>query len=483
MAINDILEIGRQGLNANRQALQTTANNIANANTPGFTRRRAQLETINQGTQLNGLQLGGGVNVKKAIRIHDDFVEQQLVAESQAFGATRVKSENLSRIEGVVTSQGTALGDMINKFFDDYRQLSMNPETSALRNVVQSSATAVADGFNAMEGSIDGMKRDLDLRIGGCVGEINTHIRDIASLNEGIAAAEARGDTPNDMYDRRDVALRELSQKIDFNWSKDQLGQVCIVAGGSTLVQGNRGSELSLQKGPGDGGNRTPGSVDIYLGVHKTGEHVGRPITNAIKGGELGGMMFVRDQVLTTAKNHLDQLAHQFSTSVNEVHRDGLGMDGQGGRTFFTDLGEKVEGAANLLKVSDEIKQNHELIAAGSIPGAVGDNSIAKAISDLQNAKDLPGGNLAGDFANHTLTESLHSLVGNVGTHTQRETNAFQHQQAVVNQLDNYRQSIAGVSLEEEAVNLVQFQTAFNASAKAMKVGDELFQTVLTLKN
>ncbi len=479
MAINDVLEIGRQGLNANRQALQTTANNIANANTPGYSRRRPQLETVNQGTILNGVQLGGGVDVKKVVRVHDDFVQNQLVNENHAFGGARSRSENLSRVEGVVASQGKALGDMMNKFFDDYRQLSMSPETSALRNIVQGSANAVADGFNAMEGSIDGMKRDLDMRVGACVSEINTYVREIASLNEGISLAESRGDIPNDMYDRRDMAVRDLSQKIDFEATKDQLGQVCIVAGGSTLIQGNRGTELMVQKGGGDGDTRTPGSLEIWLANAGTG----RPITKVIKDGELGGLMFVRDQVLTAAKNHLDEVAHHFVSSVNKLHEDGVGMDGQAGRGLFNKLGDTAEGAANLVKVNDAIKQNHELISAGSTRNSIGDNSIATAIADLQSAKDLPGNGLSGDFGAHTFNESLHALVGNVGSHAQRENNSFAHQQAVVGQLENYRQSVAGVSLEEEAVNLVQFQTAFNASAKALKVGDELFQTILTLKN
>ncbi len=479
MAVNDILEIGRQGLTANRQALQTTANNIANANTPGYSRRRAQLESVTQSTQLNGLQLGGGVDVSKVIRIHDDFVQKQLVSESQAFGGAKAKSENLSRVEGVITAQGARISDLMNKFFDDFRQLSVNPETSAIRNVAQGSAAAVANGFNSMEASIDDMKRDLDLRIGNSVEGINSNIRDIASLNEAITLAEARGDIPNEMYDKRDMSLRDLSQKIDFQTSTNQFGQVSIVSGGTTLVQGNQGNELSVSKGPGDGGNRTPGSVEIYVG--NAGQ--GRPITKTIKDGELGGMMFVRDQVLTAAQNHLNQVAYQFATAVNEVHKGGIGLDGNSGRTLFTDMGENPADAAYKIKLNKDIEQNHELLAAGSIPGAIGDNSVATDIANLQSFKNLPNNNMTGSTEHQTFNESINALVGKVGTHAMRESDTFAHQQAVVNQLENYRQSVSGVSLEEEAVNLVQFQTAFNAAAKAMKVGDELFQTILSIKN
>lgn len=478
MAVNDILEIGRQGLTANRQALQTTANNIANANTPGYSRRRAQLETVNQATTLNGLQLGGGVNVSKVIRIHDDFIQKQLVSENQAFGGAKAKSENLSRVEGVITAQGQRISDLMNKFFDDFRQLATNPETSAMRNVAQNSAQAVANGFNSMESSIDDMKRDLDLKIGNSIDGINTHIRDIAHLNEAISLAESRGDQPNELYDKRDASLRELSQKIDFQSSYNQFGQVSIVTGGTTLVQGNQGNELFVQKGAGDDKNQTPGSVDIFVG----NQGQGRPITKTIKDGELAGLMFVRDQVLTSAQNHLNQVAYQFANAVNSVHKEGVGLDGNAGRALFTEMGDNPADAAYKIKLNTEIEKNHELLAAGKIAGAIGDNNAATEIANLQSLKNDPS-MMAGGTEHQTFNESINALMGRVGTHAMRENDTFTHQQAVVDQLENYRQSVSGVSLEEEAVNLVQYQTAFNAAAKAMKVGDELFQTILSIKN
>ena len=158
MAVNDILEIGRQGLTSNRQALQTTSGNIANANTPGYTRRRAVVETNNLALP-QGVTMGSGVEVKQVIRVHDQFVNKQIIDESQAFGGTRAKAENLQKIEIVAQRDGDNVNNLVNKFFGDLREMSLSPETTAIRNVVQSSGLALANGIRNMSADLSGMNR------------------------------------------------------------------------------------------------------------------------------------------------------------------------------------------------------------------------------------------------------------------------------------------------------------------------------------
>lgn len=474
MAVNDILDIGRQGITSNQRALQTTAGNIANANTPGYTRRRAVMETLN-GNIAHGIQIGGGVECKKVVRIHDAFVEKQIVDESHALGGARAKSEGLRRVENSVAKDGEALNEMVNKFFNDMRDLSVNPETSTMRNIVQSSAQGLADGFRTMNDSLEGLRHDLDLRIGDNLGQINTMTKQIASLNDTIVQAESRNEIPNDLYDKRDLLMRDLSTKLDFQTATDQRGQVMIIAGGSTLVQGNDSFDLFALRTP-ETPDKAAGSLDVFVS-NKGG---GRQVTTGIKDGELGGMLFVRDQVINPALRHLDKVAYQVATSVNSVHREGVGLDGVGNRNLFNEPINET-GAAAFFALSSDVKSNHETIAAGLEGDSPGDNRIALKISQLQNDKVLETTNL-GSAEHHTINESINSLVGGVGVHAQREGSMFQHQQSVVDQLNNYREAISGVSLEEEAINMIQYQTVFNASAKAMKVGEELFDTILSLK-
>lgn len=474
MAVNDILDIGRQGLTTNQRALQTTAGNIANANTPGYTRRKVVLETLN-GNVAHGVQVGGGVEVKKVVRVHDAFVEKQIVDESHALGGARARSETLGRVESMVAKDGEALGELVNKFFGDIRDLSVNPETSTMRNIVSNSAKSLADGFKKMNDSLEGLRHDIDLRISDNISQINSMTKQIASMNDAILQAEARQEIPNDLYDRRDSLMRELSTKLDFQSTTDQRGQFTLIAGGVTLVQGNDSSDLFALRTP-ETPEKAPGALDIFI----TNKGGGRQITSGIKEGELGGMLFVRDHVVNPSLQHLDKVAYQLATSVNAAHRGGIGLDGEGNRDMFKEP-LNVNGAAAFFDVSDAVKGNYEHIAAGLELDSPGDNRTALAIAEIQNQKSLSTTNL-GSAEHHTLNESLNSIVGNVGVHAQREGSLFQHQQAVVDQLNQYRESISGVSLEEEAVNMIQYQTVFNASAKAMKVGEELFDTIMSIK-
>ena len=177
-------------------------------------------------------------------------------------------------------------------------------------------------------------------------------------------------------------------------------------------------------------------------------------------------------------------MAYTFAKTINDVHKEGFGADGVGGRALFTEL-QGPKGASGMIAVSNDVKGSLDAIAAGYSPDAAGDNRVALRIGQLQSEALLPGtvekmGELP---ATQTLNESLNSMVDKIATTTAHDDQIFHHQEAVVNQLENYRQGVSGVSLEEEAVNMMQYQTAFQAAAKCMKMGDELFQTVLKIKD
>jgi flagellar hook-associated protein 1 FlgK len=476
MAVNDILEIGRQGLTSNRQALQTTSSNIANANTPGYTRRRAVVETNNLSIP-QGTNMGSGVEVKRVLRVHDQFVNKQIIDESQSFGGVKAKAENLQRVEIVAQRDADNVNNLVNKFFGDLRELSVAPETAALRNVVQSSGQALSSGIKGMFSNLEGMKQDLDYRIEDSISQVNGLTKELAQLNKNIVQGGTRKDNILDLEDRRDSVMRELSQKINFQTHIDDLGQMSVVTGGCVLVQGDNSNDIFALRTAAEG-EKGPGSLDIFIKNH--GE--GRKITSGINDGELGGMMYVRDKVINPAIEHLDNIAYHIASEVNSIHRQGEGMDGVSGRDFFKDIGQNSQGAAFRFELNDSIKDNFENIAVGYSGTAPGSNEIALQIANVQNEKGLSTNHL-GTQEQHTINESLGALVGRIGVETQREGNLFSHHKDVVQQLENYRQSVEGVNLEEEAVNMIQYQTVFNASAKAMKVGEELFNTILSLKN
>lgn len=476
MAVNDILDVGQRGMQTQRQALTTTSSNIANANTPGYSRQKAQI--VNQPANLvHGLPIGSGVEVKKVVRVHDDFVQRQLVDENQNLGSSRVKAEMLSRFEALTTQEGHNLGESINKFFNDYRQLSTNVENPSLREVVRGSAESLARGFRQMSQSLEMGRRELDLRVEDVVNQININAKEIAELNKSILTAQSRGESPNELMDRRDMLTRDLAQKVDLQVTEDQSGQKTILAGNAVLVQGVDHYELSVRRTATEG-EKSAGKMSVFIGQ---GEHP-RDVSRTIKNGELAGLMQAREKVIDPAIRKLDTIAFQVAHKVNNLHEEGVGVDGSSSRKLFKDPGESAEHAAFHFDLNTDIKENHERIAAGYSDSAPGDNRLALAIADLQNER-LSADHELGDISNLTVNESVNNLVAQVGISTQHENQLFEHQRAIVDQLENYRESFSGVNLEEEALDMIKYQTVFNASAKAMKVGEDMIETILSLKD
>jgi flagellar hook-associated protein 1 len=478
MGVSDILEIGKQGLDSNRQALQTSSNNVANANTPGYSRQRVQLSSNDQPPQ--GQVRLPGVVVKETIRVHDQFVQNQIIDESQILGAAQARTMGLKRVENTVHNDAYRVGDLLNNFFNDFRELSTNPEVNALRSNVVFAAKEAVTGFRSLSNNLHGLRDDIDMQISVAVGNVNTLAKEIGDLNTKIAQFEGKGEPPLELLDRRDAAMREISKKLGFQDSTDGKSNVNLSAGGlGVLVNGPTVNELIVMRTPAKDG-KADGSYDVFI---QDGDGL-RIATQHIKEGEIGGLIHVRDKVINPALSHLDDVAYQFATSVNQAHSKGIGADGLTGRNMFS-VPTQIKDAAAMLQVSDDVTKNSGAIAVGYDFGSPGDNRVALAIAEIQNTallSDDPG-MLTSAPQRQTLNESLNSLVGRVAVQVEHEDHLFKHQEAIVGQLENYRQSVSGVNLDEEAISMMQYQACFNASAKAMKMGDELLQTILSIRD
>ena len=189
-----------------------------------------------------------------------------------------------------------------------------------------------------------------------------------------------------------------------------------------------------------------------------------------------------RDKVINGALNDLDRSAYQFASSVNSIHREGVGADGSTGRNLIA-VPESMEDASRFLKIADEMQGNPDALAVGFTPGGPTDNRVALELARLQEEKIVPSSAGQGILqrGTQTLNESLTSLVGEIGIQTRNSEEIYSRQDSLMKQLSAYRESVSGVNLEEEAMNLMQYQTVYNASAKAMKVGSELFETLLSI--
>ncbi len=470
--IMGMMDIGKRSMMNSKTALHTVGHNIANKETEGFTRQRVELQT-NEPTGRGRLRMGTGAKPVNVTRVNNPHLERQIAQEKSQLGFLDGQADAMVRVEQVYNEQLVeGLNSSISKFFNAVRELTANPESMAARTHVAESANFMAKDFNNANHSLQDIRRDLDERAKIEVFGINEITREIASLNEKIQAVELSGANANDERDRRDLLIKKLGEKINIRWAEGKGGQVTITAGNTAvLVSGYEAKEL-LAAGTPARGTKAEGGVDIF---YKSGPNA-KPVavTGQINQGALGGILSIRDDFISEMLTGLDDMAHNLAGSVNELHRSGYNAYDRSGVNFFeADLDR--QGAASRLKVSQGILDDVARIAVAGQPSAPGDNRIANAISDLQ-FKKIMGEGSAG------IDEYYQSLVGRVGIVTDRISNEHETQSNMIKQLSNIRESISGVSLDEETTKMIEYQKTFDASAQLIRAADEMLDTVINLK-
>lgn len=455
-----VLSMGGQALLTHQRAIYVTGNNIANVNTPGYSRQRLRLESNTPVQTAMGL-MGNGVRAAGVERIYERFLGIQINQESQNLGRWEAFKDGAEAVEVVFDeTDGYGLSQALSEFWNAWHDVSNNPSGQTERIVLRAKAESLTDTFNGKYADLLREQQQLDMRIQDAVDQINRLSEEIADLNQKIVETESGGHPANDYRDRRDLLLKELSGYIDINTIEDAGGSVSVsVASGRSLVERTQTWQLDTQ-------TNADGLAQI---VWLDGAGGAVDMTDQITGGKLKGWLDVRDGVIQDYLYRLDNLAQTLTDEVNALHAAGFGLDGSTGNAFFSGA-----GAAGI-EVNAAILDNVNLIAAASTAeGVPGDNRNAIAIAALQHEL-LIDGNTA------TLDAYYQSLVSDSGTQVQRADAHHSHQLDMVSHLENYRDSISGVSLDEEMVNLVKFQSAYEAAAKLISTADELMQTVLQM--
>ena len=553
-----IMSVAGSALLAHQKAISVTGNNIANVNTPGYSRQKLILEN-NTPVLSSAGSMGSGVDAVSVERVYDRFLGLQINGESETLGRWEAQMGGLELAEGIFDESGEfGLSQSLNQFFGAWQDVTNNPSGYNERVVLQARSEVMTGTFNRIYSDLERAQAGFDASIEGAVVEINQLSQQIAELNQKIMEDEASGYTANDYRDQRDLVVKQLAGLIDINSFEDATGRVTVSVGaGQTLVEGNLSRNLTTQV-------NGFGFKDIAL-VEPGGTSV--DITADISNGKLKGWLEVRDMDIRGYKRQLDTLAETMTTRVNNLHQAGWGLDGSNGNDFFTGIstasgsmgpltnitaaaggtgnirvtvvggglvatpsmttdsdtgdiqiviqdGATTEGQiAALLQTHTGIASvtaaapgsawdlsagtNSEVLAGGSSAegfqlnaaisndldliaasltntGIPGDNSQAINIANLQHALTM-------NSNSSTFENYYNSLVSTVGGTLQSADAYYTHQSSMVVQLENRRESISGVSLDEEMINLVKFQTAYDAAAKLIATTDELLQTILNM--
>lgn len=470
--INAMMDIGKRSMSNSQTALQTVSHNIANKSTEGYSRQRVD-QVTNEAVGEGKLRMGMGARAVKVSRINNPFLERQLATETNKKGFTDGQGDNLMRVEQIFNEQiNKGLNQFSNNFFNAFRELANNPESLATRTLVKENAQFLVKDFKRIYDQLRDIQSDIDNQVASTIEEVNAMTREIANLNQKIESVEIAGISANDERDRRDVLVKKLGEKINIKWAEGDAGKMTITAGNTAvLVSGYDSIDLQVRR-TGEDGNKREGSYDIVYQQTKTSSPFS--ITNQITGGQLGGALHVRDVVVNDILNRVDEMAYGMAEAVNEAHFLGYNGYNKTGLSFF-DLPNDVRDAAASLKLNKQIANDVMNIAAAAEPLAPGDNRVANVISGLQYAQFLDGNtSTMGDFYN--------GMVGKLAVMTNKANMEQDHQKNIVAQLQNVRESISGVSLDEEAVKMIEFQKAFDASAKVIQTANEMFDTVLSLK-
>ena len=455
-----VLNIGTSALLFQQRAINVTGNNIANVNTPGYSRQRLNIETglpVDTGSGL----IGTGVRSAGIERVYDRFLGVQLNEENANLGRWEAQQSMLERAEAVFDeSEGYGLNQALSNFWDCWQDLTLNPSGQTERSVAAATSQTLADTIRQRYAELEQAQENIDASVEGAVDDINRLTAEIADLNQKIASTERTGVNANDYRDSRDQALKELSGIIAVNSYEDAEGQVAVSVGsGKPLVESGTTWQLSVQ-------TNADGHTDIVW-PNLNGGMVN--ITGEITAGKVGGWLQARDTKIEGYQNDLDALAQALMDEVNTLHAAGYGLDGTTGTDLFTGTG------AVDVTLNPDILNDPNLIAAstalGGIPGNA-DNAIA--INALRTRLTMNG-------ATTTFDDAANTLVSRIGYDVQAAKASASNQADMMTYLENYRESVSGVSLDEEMVNLVKFQAAYDAAAKMISMADEMLDSLMSI--
>jgi len=459
-----VLSTATSALLTHQRAINVTGNNIANVNTPGYSRQRLNLETGTP-TQTGLGMMSFGVTSTDVERVYDRFLGVQLNNENANLGRWEAQKGMLDRVEVVFDeSAGYGLNQALSDFWNSWQDLSLNPEGQTERSVVAAASQGLADAIRQKYNDLEQVQEDIDTAVEGDLEAVNRLAAQIADLNQKIARTEIGGTNANDYRDSRDFALKQLSEIIDIKSFEDASGQAVVSVGdGRPLVESGNTWKLSTQTNT-DETAANFGHTDI-LWPDVNGGLVN--ISGEVGGGRIGGWLQTRDTKIAGYQAQLESLADGLILKVNELHDDGFDLNGGPGAQFFTGT-----GAADM-QVNPDVLADPKLIAA-SLTGAAGNADNAIAISALRTSLTMNDGTATFDAA-------ANSLVGQVGYDVQTAKANASHQADMMTYLENYRESVSGVALDEEMVNLVKFEAAYNAAAKMVSMADEMLNSLMNM--
>jgi flagellar hook-associated protein 1 FlgK len=451
MSLSRILNIAYRGLSTYQRAMDLTSHNIANAGNSAYSRQRALLGT-GRPEYMNGFEWGTGVTIDRIERVRNRYVDNEMRIGLQNYSANDKRASVLSRVEQYFAEPGAAgLSDSIGKFFSSFSELSVSPNSIPLRNKVISQAQHLASNIQSVYAGVDAIKKDTYTEFNATVNEVNTYLQQIQEYNVQISNQTQTGGTANDLMDKRDLAIDRLSELVNINVTYDNSNSANISIGGTLAADVVHAVEFRTEL--------KNGKLQMVSGRDD--------VAVKLNGGELSGLSKVYSKDIPAYLSQIDEIFSTLVDTVNAQHSTGfnLGDPPMDGINFFDSYNGGV------LTINQDILDDPANIAVSS-DGTSGNGDIALAISDINNQSVLNG---------NTLIESYSGLISRLGTDIKTAADSADSTYLLLEQLQYERASISGVSIDEEMTNVIMYQKSYDASAKLVKVADEMLSTIINM--
>lgn len=466
------IETSKRGILTQQAALTTAGHNVANANTPGFSRQVVKMvasepiEALSLNRSTIPGQMGQGVEFTEVKRIREAFLDKQFANENKSFGEWTVRQDTLEKLEAIINEPSdTGLRQVLDNFWNSWQELSKQPDNLETRAVVKESALAVTDAFNHAAKQLNDLASDLNDNVSVKVTQVNTTLKQIAGLNNEIFRVEGLGNNANDLRDQRDLLVDELSKVINVS-VQEESGGYRVKMGNQDLVVASVATEFD---------ESTASSA----------------YPSDLNSGELYGLMLSNQRYVSEYKNQLNSMVSTIVTAVNTAHKEGYTLQDPPtkGGDFFSPIAD-FSTAAGTMKVSANITDSVENIAASSrtyidangVERVVkGNNEQALKLAGIKNQKyNFDGSGVTKIILNGgTFDEFLRAVVSEIGVQTQEAQRQVSNQKILVDQVEARRQSVSGVSLDEEMADMIKYQHAYNAAARALTTFDEMLDKVI----
>ncbi len=451
--LNTALTVASCALSAQEAAIETVNNNIANATTPGYSREIVDLSSAGSTDNGTGVAIGDGVELDGVTSVRDQLLSLRIQQQTSEQSAVAAQSNALAPVQTYFSGTSGTIGSDLSTFFSSLSALSANPSSTAARQTAIGNAQNLVQQFHATSSGLTSVQTGLDTQIAGDVTTINSLTSRIASLNSQVAAATAQGQDGGSYLDQRSALEQQLAGLTGIAITTTAAGDTVTTSNGSPLVEANESFALSAAK---------QGS-----GLLQISDSNGRDITASLTGGDLGGLLQVRDQAIPSFLSQIDSLANGFASAFNSAQASGYDLTGAPGSALFS-IPATVSGSAASIGL---ISADGSALAVSS-DGSANSNGNLTTLTGVQNSPLAGGLSPTGSFA------ALVDSVGNAVSEAATQSTAIQ---ASLTQLTNQQSAVSGVSIDEESSNLIRYQQAYQAAAEVVSTIQSLFSTTINM--